>query len=74
MHTYVCDSGTRFQYASDLSGDVLVQAGRDGVTTHNPVAIPGHDLLAFVAAWVRMHKIARLDDASPAEILGLPSL
>jgi len=74
MPTHICDSGTRFHYNSDLSGDVLVQVGRAGVTTHHPVAIPGHDLLAFVAEYVRRRKINQWEDASTAELLGLPSL
>ena len=68
MHTYSAADGTRFHYNSDLSGEIIV-----AVYGYAEVRIPSHDLLAFVAEWIRMQRISLLEDASPAEILGLPS-
>lgn len=65
MHTLNAPKGTRFHYNSDLSGNVIV------MTPEGEFHVPGDDLLAFVADYVREERIARLEQASAAELLGL---
>ena len=60
MHTFL-HGDTRFNYNSDLSGEVrIVSQGAGG---HEDVQIPGEALLAFVAHYVRNRRISALEDA-----------
>ena len=72
MHHF---SGTKtvFNFNSDLSGDVLIhnpdtELGWDEQTE---LAIPGEDLLAFIANFVRNARISQLEQCSDSEILGI---
>jgi hypothetical protein len=70
MHTMNCQGGTRFHYNSDLSVDVsVVVPGIEGQRLS--VFIPGADILAFVAEYVRDQRRDQIEDASDAEILGV---
>ena len=70
MHS--CEIGnTRFQYNSDLSGDVIVitNVGSVGETS---TRVPGKDLLGFLAEHIRLARIIHLEEASQEELLGYP--
>jgi hypothetical protein len=64
MHTHRT-SNTTFIYNSDLSGDVVIRRGED------ETQVPGTDLLAFLAHYVRTEKTSAVEQASDREILGL---
>ncbi len=60
---------TRFHYNSDLSGDVSIHVDdENGLRALN---VPGEDLLAFVADYVRGRKISALEDAEWHEVFGI---
>jgi hypothetical protein len=68
--------GTTFTYAPDLSGEVTVSLvglepkAVDG-TAISGLIISGLDLLEFVAHWIRETRIAALESADPATVLGV---
>lgn len=53
MHKWQ-QGGTTFGGNADLSGDISIADGRTGTS----VIVPGEDLLAFVAQFVRSSRIA----------------
>ncbi len=65
MHTLVTH-GVTFHYSSDLSGHVYVQPD-----AQTEIKVPGEALLELVSDIVRMAKISKLEQAEPAELLGL---
>lgn len=67
MHTFSGPEGTVFHSNSDLSGDVAIHP-RDSLGRCD---IPGADLIAFVANYVRNESIAWLEQAEDKEVLGL---
>lgn len=71
MHSYKrgdCErEAARFNYNSDLSGDIQIITPNGDV-----VAIPADDFVDFAAFLVRRAKIAAIESATTAEILGLP--
>ena len=81
MHS--ADFGTHvFLYNSDLSGDVkiikkLTEDEMKNMSTAEIIAaqceieVPGHILLDFVADYVRNERIAKLEQMSTDEILGV---
>lgn len=64
MHRFIIN-GTVFTYNSNLSGDVIMNNG--GKNIH----INGGELKAFFANFIRLQKIANLENASNDKILGL---
>lgn len=64
MHHFMHE-GTGFLSNSDLSGDVEICVGEETLN------VPGEALIAFVADYVRREKIAKLEQADDAELLGL---
>ena len=66
MNHFEGPDGTHFHSNSDLSGDVIIS--ENGVQYR----VPGRDLLAFVANYVRDERIAALEHASDEEILRWP--
>lgn len=66
MHTFNHGNVT-IHYNSDLSGDALIWTSRA-----SEVRMPCAALLAFVAEYVSRERIAKLESATDAEILGTP--
>lgn len=65
MHTF--DAGdVILNYNSDGSGNVQIVAGSESIE------IPFDALLSFIADFVRTRKIAALDCAADADVLGFP--
>lgn len=65
MHTATCGK-TNFNFNSDLSGDVVIT--NDAGTT---IMVPGGDLVAFVAEYVRQQRIAEIENMTALEVLDL---
>jgi hypothetical protein len=65
-HRTICGT-TEFLHNGDLSGDVSVKLP-DG----SWIAVPGEDLVAFVAQYVKAERMAALEEASVATVLGVP--
>lgn len=68
--------GTLFNYNADLSGNVqiFIPRNRMEITDRDGsgyVNIPGKDLLAFVAEYIRMEKISALENADMRSLFGL---
>lgn len=65
MHTFKGPSGTTFNYHSDMSGDVYVD------TAEGHLKVPGRDLLALVAEYVRLERITVIESMEADELLGV---
>lgn len=65
MHTTTCGE-TTFSHHGDYSGPVTIRV-QNGAS----LDVPGGDLIAFVAEYVRAVKIAELESARALEILGV---
>lgn len=73
MHTFRRPgSEVVFNYNPDMSGEVQITAPDPAGGRVRTVAVPGLDLLDFVAEAVRGEKISAIEQASTATILGLP--
>lgn len=57
----------RFHFNSDLSGQVEIQRRSTGES----ISVPGHELVAFVASWVRDSRMAIVEGMTTAELLGV---
>ncbi len=64
-HTLALTTAT-FNYNSDLSGNVTI------TTREGRIDVPGCELVAFVAEYVRGQRINALESATTRELLGLP--
>jgi hypothetical protein len=60
-----------FLHNGDFSGDVKIIRFKEGEWSRE-VEVPFDALVSLVAKWARDVKIAKLEDASEHEILGLP--
>ncbi len=69
MHTTRGRAGTVFLHNGGYDGDVIIQTNQ--MTSDGEAIVPMADILQLVADQVRSQRIARLEDASPEEILGL---
>lgn len=69
MHTFTGEKAT-FHFSSDMSGDVqiVIRRGQDFDSLH----VPGVDLIAFVAEYVRSQMISAVEQMSVHEVLGIP--
>ncbi len=69
MHSYQHTAFERFviHHNSDLSGECIIVDTQD----ERELRVPGALLLAFVADFVAGERIARIEQATPGEILGL---
>jgi hypothetical protein len=63
MHQIKTNSGTRFFYNHDLSGEIIIEPSEGKVS--------GGDLLEFVAEYIRQQRIRELENASVMSLLGL---
>lgn len=69
-HAYKGPSGkTRFHHNSDLSGNVAIHV--DDENGLRAINVPGVDLLAFVAEYVRGRKISEVESAEWHAVLGI---
>ena len=66
MHAFVGKNKTRIHFNSDMSGECIIY-NENG----NNIKISCEDIIDFVAEYVRMEKISRLEQMSSEEILGL---
>lgn len=66
MHAFHAPSGTVYSHNSDLSGSVS-WSPKPGIW----LEIPGEDIIALVAQYVRNQKIADLEEVGDSTILGL---
>ncbi len=64
MHFFEANNGTKFNYSSDMSGDINI-ISKDQ-TSH----VNGNDILQFVAEYLRRKEISKLEDMCWQEILG----
>lgn len=67
MHSMTAKKGTGFSFNPDFSGEIIIIA-RDG----RRIEVPGSDVLQVVASFVANQRIAKLEDQSADEILGIP--
>ena len=58
---------TRIHYNSDMSGDCIIF----NKETEQEVNISCEDILKFVAEYIKIQKISKLEQMNSAEILGL---
>lgn len=65
MHTYTCGT-TTFNFNSDISGEVTIRRP-DGAALN----VPGGDLVAFVAEYVRQRRFSELESMTALEVLGV---
>jgi hypothetical protein len=63
--------GTHFIYNGDGSGDAEIVTAVEGLRPPGRVQVPVDDLVAFVGELVRQRRMAELEDATPAALLGL---
>lgn len=66
MHTFN-GKKTTIHYNSDMSGDCIIF----NKETEQNVEVPCEDILDFVAEYVRIQKIGKLERMDNKEILGL---
>ena len=66
MHAFVGKNKTKIHFNSDMSGECIIH-NENG----NNIKISCEDIIDFVAEYVRMEKISRLEQMSSEEILGL---
>lgn len=62
MHTFI-SGDVCFNHHGDFSGDVVIN--RQG----KEIQIPFEDLKALVAEWIRMERIAALEEANADELV-----
>lgn len=67
MHSFSTPTAT-FNYNSDFSGEVVIYKN-EGSIHHSPIYIPACDLLAFVAEYIRMNKISKIESMTARELL-----
>jgi hypothetical protein len=65
MHTAELKSA-RFHYNSDLSGKVIITTV-DG----DSIEVDGNDILSFVAEFIRMERIDKIEQLTTDELLGM---
>lgn len=81
MHTFNGKNGTTIHHNGDLSGEVIItrRSGRKDyrgellpeITFDDNVRLDGEDLIEFVADYVRMQKITKLEEMSTEDVLGI---
>lgn len=69
MHTLKTETGWTAHFNGDFSGDVRLSNEKKSVD----VTLPFEVLEALVVEYIRHERIARLEQATPCEILGLKS-
>jgi hypothetical protein len=63
------ESDTRFNYNSDMSGDVTIGTGTGD--THQCITLRGDALIAFIAQWVRFRRVCEAEKMTDREALGV---
>jgi len=70
-HSFRTKTGVNFIYNLDLSGEVTIRLPRPDSDNHDIIRVPGEALLDFFSTYLRAEKIAKIEQMTNAEVLGL---